>query len=88
MWTMTATEASRGFSDLLDRVERGETVLVTRGGRVVAEIRPPMLKTGRDLDAALGESRLTDDDAEEMLRIIAETHALLLPYDGDPWADD
>jgi prevent-host-death family protein len=88
MRTMTATEASRGFSDLLDAVERGETVLVTRGGRVVAEIRPAKPKTGRDLDAALGKSRLTEDDAEEMRRIIAETHALLLPYDGDPWAGD
>jgi len=38
---MTATEASRGFSALLDRVERdGETVTVTRDGRPVAEIAP------------------------------------------------
>ncbi|MDT5040962.1 MAG: hypothetical protein QOE51_1947, partial [Actinoplanes sp.] len=30
MKTMTATEASRNFSDLLDLVERGETVRITR----------------------------------------------------------
>jgi prevent-host-death family protein len=40
--TMTATEASRGFSALLDRVEReGEAVIITRDGRPVAEIAPP-----------------------------------------------
>jgi len=85
---MTATDASRGFSDLLDAVERGETVKITRGGEAVAEIAPARRKTGRDLDAALGPSRLTEKDAEEMLRIIEETDALLIPYEGDPWGDD
>jgi hypothetical protein len=30
MKTMTATEASRHFSDLLDAVERGETITIVR----------------------------------------------------------
>ncbi|GAB2460802.1 hypothetical protein GCM10027062_45430 [Nocardioides hungaricus] len=88
---MTATEASRGFSDLLDAVERGETVTVTRGGTVVAEIRPAARRTGRELRRALeerGPSRLTDEDADEIRRTIEETRALLLPDDGDPWDDD
>lgn len=90
MKTMTATEASRGFSDLLDAVERGETVTVTRGGHVVAEIRPAARRTGRDLRLALETRgpRLTHDDAEEMLRTIEETRALLRSYNEDPWADD
>lgn len=89
MKTMTATEASRGFSDLLDAVERGEVVTVTRGGHVVAEIRPAAGKTGRDLDQALGASRLSDEDAEEMIRAVEETRALLIPYTSGegPWAD-
>ena len=38
---MTATDASRGFSALLDRVEHGqETVVITRDGREIAEIHP------------------------------------------------
>jgi antitoxin (DNA-binding transcriptional repressor) of toxin-antitoxin stability system len=41
---MTATEASRNFSDLLDAIERGETVTITRGHHAVAEMRRP---TGR-----------------------------------------
>src|SRR2546430_1192525 len=40
MKTMTATEASRHFSDLLDAVERGETITIVRGSHPVAEIGP------------------------------------------------
>src|SRR6185312_12374668 len=40
MKTMTATEASRHFSDLLDAVERGETITIVRGNHPVAEIGP------------------------------------------------
>lgn len=39
--TVTATEAARSFSSLLDRVEhRGEAFVVERGGGAVCEIRP------------------------------------------------
>lgn len=37
---ITATEANRDFSELLRKVEHGETVAVTRRGRVVARIVP------------------------------------------------
>lgn len=40
MIEMTASEASRSFSAVLDRTEGGETVVVTRGGRQVAVISP------------------------------------------------
>jgi antitoxin (DNA-binding transcriptional repressor) of toxin-antitoxin stability system len=35
--TMTATEVSRSFSDVLDLVENGETVFITRGKKVIAK---------------------------------------------------
>jgi prevent-host-death family protein len=38
---MTATEASRNFSELLNRVAAGERVEITRSGRAVAVIAPP-----------------------------------------------
>ena len=50
---MTATEASRNFSDLLDAIERGETVTITRGNHVIAEMRPAQRRTGASLRAAL-----------------------------------
>jgi len=37
---MTATEAGRAFSDLLDRVVAGEALEITRGGVPVAVIGP------------------------------------------------
>jgi len=46
MRTTTATEASRNFSDLLDAIERGETVTITRGHHAVAEVRPARRRTG------------------------------------------
>lgn len=81
---MTATEASRKFSDLLDAIERGETITITRGHHPVAEIGPPRRRTGADLRTALAgiappDDRFADD--------IADALALLTVEDGEPWAD-
>ena len=38
---MTATEASRHFSDVLDRAKAGETITVVRNGHAVAQVTPP-----------------------------------------------
>lgn len=47
MKEISATEAARRFSDVLDAVETGrETFLVTRGGREVARIGPVTAATG------------------------------------------
>ena len=80
MRTLSATEASRGFSDLLDAVEHGESVIITRGGRAVAEIRPASQRTGRDLRLSLearGPSVLTEADADDMIAVIEGTRELL-----------
>lgn len=81
---MTATEASRRFSDLLDAIERGETVTVTRGNRPVAEIRPAHPRTGRDLKEALATTAPPDARFETD---IAEALTLLTTDGTDPWAD-
>jgi prevent-host-death family protein len=45
---LTATEAARRFSELLDRVERdGETFVVERRGRAIASIAPAAAVSGR-----------------------------------------
>jgi prevent-host-death family protein len=84
MRIMTATEASRRFSDLLDAIERGESVTVTRGNRPIAEIRPPRRRTGKDLRAALAETSPPDEQFETGI-----ADALTLPTTDrtDPWAD-
>ena len=37
---VSATEANRSFSAVLERVKRGEVVSITSHGKTVAEIRP------------------------------------------------
>ena len=71
MRTITATEASRDFSDLLDAIEHGETVTITRGNHAVAEIRPARRRTGANLRAALEHIPPPDDRfAEEIAAAI------------------
>jgi prevent-host-death family protein len=81
---MTATEASRNFSELLDAIERGETVTITRGHHAVAEIMPARRRTGADLRAALDRIPPPDDrfaaDIEAALALISTED------EEDPWA--
>lgn len=84
MRTITATEAARRFSDLLDAIERGESVTVTRGNKPIAELRPARRATGRDLRIALSETTPPDERFEAD---VAATVALLTLDRTDPWAD-
>ncbi|MCO6009114.1 type II toxin-antitoxin system prevent-host-death family antitoxin [Actinoallomurus purpureus] len=84
MRTMTATEASRRFSDLLDAIERGETITITRGNRPVAEIGPAHRRTGADLRAALDGIEPPDDRFAEDINSALD---LLTTEERDPWAD-
>jgi prevent-host-death family protein len=84
MKTMTATEASRHFSDLLDAVERGETITIVRGNHPVAEIGPAHRRTGADLRAALADVPPPDDAFSQA---IAEAVAMVTSEVRDPWAD-
>lgn len=40
MRTTTARDANQNFSKLLAEVESGETILITKNGRTIAELRP------------------------------------------------
>ena len=84
MRTMTATEASRHFSELLDAIEGGETITITRGNRPVAEIGPARRHTGADLRAALADIPPPD---ERFAADIADALDLLTVEGADPWAD-
>jgi prevent-host-death family protein len=80
---MTATEASRHFSDLLDAVERGERVTILRGSRPIAEIGPARRRTGADLRAAL-EGTVPPD--EVFVTEISAALAMVTSEVPDPWA--
>ncbi len=58
MKEITATEAARGFSALLDAVEHdGETFVVTRAGRGVARIEPAAGASGAAVKSLLRSYR-------------------------------
>lgn len=66
MKTMTATEASRSFAALLDEAERGETVVVTRGGRRIATIGPASAGNGAIVAELLDSAKVDEDFATDI----------------------
>lgn len=82
MKKLTATEAARGFSDLLDNVEEsGETFLVMRRGRPVATISPAADGTGRALKTVLRGNRPDGDWANEL----RDLRKAVGSAEVDPW---
>ena len=83
MTTITARDASRGFSALLDRVEHdGEEYTVERDGRVVARIVPATARTVAGfLARRAGRLPLDDDFAAEA----TSANPLLTVDTADPW---
>jgi prevent-host-death family protein len=82
---VTATEAARNLSDLLNRVRyRGEHFTVVRGGEEVADLVPARRSSGitlRDLRRALASLPAPDDDfLADVERIRAEQ-----PPAESPW---
>lgn len=88
MREMSASEASRNFSAVLDSAEHGETIVVTRSGRRVALITPAPRANGKALRAVFrrwhGNAALDDKFAAH----IAEAReAASTESDTDPWHD-
>lgn len=85
---ISATDASRNFSEILNRARYGgESFVVERNGEAVAEIRPaPKRSTVGDLIDFLENTPLPDPDFKrDMEAIIAERKR---DYPRDPWGDD
>ena len=66
MKTVTATEAARNFAAVLDQAERGETIVVVRGGRRVATIGPAAVAPGRVVKELLRRHHPDDAWAGEL----------------------
>jgi prevent-host-death family protein len=84
--SISATDAARTFSDLLNRVQyRGETVIVERGGTPICEIIPakPLSFTLAELGSLLNTVPKPDpgfwDDLEEITR--NQPHAGASPWE-------
>ena len=85
MTTISARDASRGFSALLDRVEHdAEEYVIVRDGRAIARIVPATERTvGGFLVRRAAGPAIDDDFASD-----ARSADLLLTTDADhPWHD-
>jgi prevent-host-death family protein len=74
MSEIEAAEAKNGFSALLDRVERGEEVVITREGRAVAKLVPVQHLPDRE-QAKVAEQRIRERAAAMNLG----------PFDWEEW---
>ena len=83
MKQLSATDASRRFSELLDDVERsGESYVVVRHGRAVATIGPATGGTGKTLKEALRANPPDGGWANEVRELREEMGPVT-----DPWHD-
>lgn len=86
MRELSASEASRNFSSVLDSAERGETIVVTRSGQRVAMIVPAPRANGAALrevfDRWQGNPALDDTFAAQ---VAAAREAVSAELDTDPW---
>lgn len=83
MKQLSATDASRHFSEVLDDVERaGESYVVVRHGRAVATIGPASGGTGKALKEALRANRPDDAWANELRKLRESVNPA-----ADPWRD-
>lgn len=83
---ISATEASRNFSELLNRVRyRGEVFVVTRGGQAICELRPAATTrfTGADLVTLMRSLPAVDDDYLDGIEETVRSQPLL---PESPWA--
>ncbi|MDQ3576353.1 MAG: type II toxin-antitoxin system prevent-host-death family antitoxin [Actinomycetota bacterium] len=80
---MSATEASRSFAALLDEVEKGQTIVLTRGGRRIAVIGPASPSNGSEVVALLNSDLPDDNFAADVLAARAA-----VTLDGPRWPAD
>jgi prevent-host-death family protein len=79
MREIQASEAKVHLPRILDEVERGETIVITRHGRPIARIVPEAQRRQAEIDAAIGtikelRRRTGKITAEELLSARHEGH--------------
>jgi prevent-host-death family protein len=63
---VTATQAARNFASILDQVERGETIVITRDGVPVGRLTPERRTSAERLKAALRDNPADEGFAEDL----------------------
>ncbi len=87
MKELSASDAARRFSAVLDGAEDGDTYVITRAGRRVALIVPAPRANGAAVTDVLDRwrDRLGVDDA--FAAVVASAGDASTTLDGDPWRD-
>ena len=72
-----ASKAKTHLPQLLDEVERGETIIITRHGRAIARIIPEAHRRQEEIDQAIGDIKELGEETgkasiEEILSLIRE----------------
>jgi prevent-host-death family protein len=70
METVTVRELRNKGGEVLDRVQRGEHVIVTRDGRAIAELRPLPRRSARPVELIERRKRLPRVDPDALRRDI------------------
>jgi prevent-host-death family protein len=68
MITVTATQAARSFANILDAVEHGETVVITRDGAPVGRLVPERRTSADRIKAALRDNPADAEFADDLER--------------------
>jgi prevent-host-death family protein len=66
MIAVTATQAARNFASILDQVERGETIVITRDGVPVGRLAPERYTSAERLKAALRDNPADEGFADDL----------------------
>jgi prevent-host-death family protein len=91
--TMTATEVARNFSEVLDAVEAGDEITITRGNKPVAVLgEAKTVPNSIALKAAMHEHHrkygfITKEEADEMIAQIRADRDADLAMESEFWND-
>lgn len=75
MIAVTATQAARNFASILDQVERGETIVITRDGVPVGRLTPERRTSAERLKAALRDNPADEGFADDLEAAHADLRA-------------
>ena len=66
MIAVTATQAARNFANILDQVEHGETIVITRDGVPIGRLSPERRTSAERLKAALRDNPADGGFADDL----------------------
>lgn len=82
MREIPASEAKTRLARLLDEVERGETVAITRHGRRIARIVPEKQRRREEIEAAIADMKALAKENREKYGVMTIEEILALRHEG------